>query len=183
MMKKQRIFGLLLCASLLASCSLFWSENTVRAPEDNCPSVIIPRDVAYVTQKVNYKDDFRIEITGFSGYCYFDKRVNRRKAVITPQFEVRRLRQKLDETDVDFEYFTETVKGPPEYLGKKHYFGHVTIPLNRREMAFSGKTLELKIPNRDYGRFEIFLGLELTPEERNYNNRTFDVKYRFEENH
>ena len=181
-MKKQRIFGLLLCAFLLASCSFLGDKDGALEAEDSCPAVIILRDVAYVTQKVNHKDDFRIELTGFSGYCYFDERVNRRKAVITPQFEVRRLRRKLDETDVDFEYFTETVKGPPEYLGKKHYFGHVTIPFNQREMVFSGKPLELKIPNQDYGRFEILLGLELTPEEQKYNNRTFDVKYRFEEN-
>ena len=126
---------------------------------------------------------FYVSGTMYSGYCYFDKRVNRRKAVITPEFEVSRLRQRLDETDVDFEYFTETIKGPPEYLGKKHYFGHVTIPLNQREMRFSGRPLELKVPNAEYGAFEIYLGLELSPEERKYNNRTFDIKYRFEENH
>ena len=67
--------------------------------------------------------------------------------------------------------------------GKKHYFGHVTIPLNQREKVFNGKQLELKIPNEDYGRFEIYLGLELSPEERKYNNRTFDIKYQFEESY
>ena len=182
-MKKIAILSILSGVMLVSSCGLWSSSEPIVAPKDNCPNVIIPRDIAYVTQKVNYKDDFRIEVIGYSGYCYFDKRVNRRKAVITPEFEVRRLRQRLDETDVDFEYFTETIKGPPEYLGKKHYFGHVTIPLNQREMRFSGRPLELKVPNAEYGAFEIYLGLELSPEERKYNNRTFDIKYRFEENH
>ncbi len=182
-MRTQTVLGILSGIFLVGSCGFWNGGEQIVVPKDNCPQVIIPRDVAYVTQKVNYKDDFRIELLGYSGYCYFDKRVNRRKAVITPEFEVSRLRQRLDETDVDFEYFAETIKGPPEYLGKKHYFGHVTIPLNQREMRFSGRPLELKVPNAEYGAFEIYLGLELSPEERKYNNRTFDIKYRFEENH
>ena len=180
---KTKVLISIFALAYLSSCSLFWTDAPELPVEEPCPVVIIPRDIAYVTQKVNYIDDFQIELKGYSGYCYFDKRINRRKAVIIPQFEVRRLRQNLDETDVDFTYFTETIKGPPEYLGKKHYFGHVTIPLNQREKVLNGKQLELKIPNEDYGRFEIYLGLELSPEERKYNNRTFDIKYQFEESY
>ena len=141
----------------------------------NCINISIPRDTAYVTQKVNYKNDFQIEVVGYSAYCYLDTRINRRKAVITPQFMVKRLRGDLDETDVDFEYYTETIKGPPQYLGRKQYFGRVTIPLNKNEVRFSGRTTELKVPNTGYDNFVIDLGLELTPEERKYNNRTFDI--------
>ena len=118
----------------ITSCSFLSSKDDSGFAE-TCPLVRIPRNSAYVIQKVNYIDDFQIELTGYSGYCYFDKRVNRRKAVIIPQFEVKRLRGKSDETDVDFEYYTQTIKGPPEYLGKKQYFGHVTIPLERRIKA------------------------------------------------
>ncbi len=156
---------------LLSSCSSKNAEDY----DYNCIKVTLPRSSAYVTQKVNYKNDFQIETVGYSAYCYFDKRVNRRKAVITPQFKVKRLRGDLDETDVDFEYYTETIKGPPEYLGRKQYFAHITIPLDKKEIIFSGRTLELKIPNSDYEDFSVNLGLELTPEERKYNNKTFEI--------
>ena len=116
---KTKVLISIFALAYLSSCSLFWTDAPELPVEEPCPVVIIPRDIAYVTQKVNYIDDFQIELKGYSGYCYFDKRINRRKAVIIPQFEVRRLRQNLDETDVDFTYFTETIKGPPEYLGKK----------------------------------------------------------------
>ena len=36
----------------------------------NCINISIPRDTAYVTQKVNYKNDFQIEVVGYSAYCY-----------------------------------------------------------------------------------------------------------------
>ena len=156
---------------VLSSCSLRQPETV----DYNCVRVLIPRNTAYVTQKVNYKNDFRIEVVGYSAYCYLDSRVNRRKVVITPQFKVECLRKDFDETDVDFEYYTETIKGPPEYLGRKQYFGHINIQFNKSNIIFSGKTVELKVPNQDYEDFTINLGLELTPEERKYNNSTFDI--------
>ena len=171
-MNKLKYFHLLLTL-LLISCANK-PMDTVNV-DYNCINVSIPRDSAYVTQKVNFKNDFQIEVVGYSAYCYFDTRVNRRKAVITPQFVVKRLRGDLDETDVDFEYYTNTIKGPPEYLGCKQYFGRITIPLDKKEVGFSGSALELKIPNQDYDDFEVNLGLVLTPEEQKYNSRTFDI--------
>jgi len=171
-MNKLIYFHLLL-VMLLISCS---NKHVDTVNTDyNCVKISIPRDSAYVTQKVNFKNDFYIEVIGYSAYCYFDTRVSRRKAVITPQFSIKRLRGDLDETDVDFEYFTQTIKGPPEYLGRKQYFGHVTLPLDKQEIKFTGAVLELKVPNYQYDDFEINLGLELTSEERKYNNRTFDM--------
>lgn len=175
--------SLLLSASLLISSCTFWNAEPPQPIPGVCPQVVIPRDVAYVVQKVNYQDDFQIELKGYEGYCYFDKRVNRRKAVITPKFEVRRLHRHLDETDVDFSIFTQPEAGPPEYLGKKTYFERVTLPLSVREKTFEGKTIELKVPNDEYTDFTIYLGIDISPEERKYNDRTFDIKFKYEENY
>ena len=171
-MVKIKYFSVLFLL-LLVSC--VDKHHSINDTDYNCIEVSIPRSTAYVVQKVNYKNDFQIEVVGYSAHCYFDTRINRRKAVITPQFVVKRLRGDLDETDVDFEYYTQTIKGPPEYLGQKQYFGRVVIPLDKKEVRFSGSTLELKIPNQGYEDFEVNLGLVLTSKEQQYNNRTFDI--------
>ena len=37
-----------------------------------CPRVQINRDNAYLTQVVNYKEQFQISLIGHEGFCYFD---------------------------------------------------------------------------------------------------------------
>lgn len=162
----------MIAVTFLSSCSLFDNKEG----GSFCPNVIINRDEAYVTKIVNYRSDFLIELTGYSGYCFFDDRVNRNKAVITPEFKITRLR-KSDETEVQFGFFTETLQGPPEYLGRKNYPASVIIPLNQIEKSFTGPSLTLKVPNMDEYRFQILLGLAMSVEERKYNERTFDVRY------
>lgn len=148
------------------------------ASEDVCPRVIINRDTSYLTQIVNYREEFQIAITGFDGYCYMDTRVNRTKAVINPVFSIKRLRPS-DETDVHFAYYTETVKGPPAYLGKKTYFATVTIPAGELETEYKAPAVEVKVPENMKYEFDINLGLVISPEEQKYNSRTFDINYRY----
>lgn len=156
---------------LLSSCRHGESEGL-------CPRVVINREDSYLTQIVNYREEFQISIIGFDGYCYFDTRVNRTKAVIEPIFKIKRLRQS-DESDVHFAYFTETVKGPPAYLGKKTYYLNVTIPENELETEYKAKAVEVKIPEDMKYEFDINLGLVMTKEEQKYNERTFDINYRY----
>lgn len=164
---------------LLAFFSLISCSNNDYYPY--CPNVVIPRASAYVTQKVNSRDEFQIQLTGFEGYCYFDKKVNRQKAVITPLFEIIKLRM-VDESELSFNFFTQTIKGPPAYLGKWVHPVTATIPLNEKFVKFKGNPVELKIPNENPYGFEIMLGLQLSNEEKLYNSRTFDINYKFEEN-
>lgn len=156
----------------LASCRI-GSER-----EAMCPRVRIPRVTSYVSQVVNWCERFQVSVTGYDGYCYYDKRVNRTKAVINPIFKIKRLR-KSDENDVSFAYFTETVKGPPAYLGKKTYYLNVTIPENKSEMIYTAPAVEVKVPEDMKDEFDINLGLVLTKEELKYNKRTFDIDYRY----
>lgn len=146
--------------------------------EKLCPRVIIPRDTSYLTQVVNYYEEFQISVVGFDGYCYFDNRVNRTKGVINPIFKVKRLRPS-DETDVHFAYYTETIKGPPAYLGKKTYYLTVTIPAGELETTYKAPPVEVKVPENMKYDFDINLGLVQSPEESKYNKRTFDINYRY----
>ncbi len=167
----SRIFALFFIL-LLASCRLGGDGDKL------CPRVNIPRDSSYLTQIVNYREEFQISLIGYEGHCYFDTRVNRDKAVINPTFKIKRLR-KSDETDVHFAYYTETIKGPPAYLGKKTYYLSVTIPENEKELIYTADSVEVKIPPEMKYEFDINLGLYITPEEAKYNQRTFDIDYRY----
>jgi len=158
----------------LASCSLLWYEDEVTP----CPYVTIPQDTSYLTQTVSYLDNFQIEVNGYEGYCYDEHSVNRRYAVITPVFSVTRLRDS-DETEVDFNFYTETVKGPPGFLGKKSYAAGTSIGLDEQSKEFRGKPVKVKIP-ADGTPLEIILSLDVSRDEYRYNQRTFNVERRQE---
>ena len=146
--------------------------------EHLCPNVIIPRDTAYSTQVADYSDDFQIELTGYEGYCYYDKTRRSNYASIMPVFSIKRLKDS-SVTEVDVNFYTQTVKGPPAYLGKKTYYLSVTIPENEKEITYTADSVEVKIPPEMKYEFDINLGLYITPEEAKYNQRTFDIDYRY----
>ena len=93
-------------------------------------------------------------------------------------FKIKRLR-KSDETDVHFAYYTETVKGPPAYLGKKTYYLAVTLASDETEKIYTAPAVEVKIPPEMKYEFDINLGLVISLEEMKYNRRTFDIDYRY----
>lgn len=162
-MKKYLLLSLI---CVLASC-----VSSFRQEDFRCPRVVMPADKAYMTQIMHYADNFRIELTGYEGYCYTESDVARRYAVITPQFRVTRLNDN-DETAVDFEYFTEIVQGPPEFLGKQTYFASAQIGKNVTSVMTSGRPVKVKIP-LDNDDIEVVLGLNVSAAADTYNRRTF----------
>ena len=152
------------------------------APEGykQCPLITIKREDAKLIQIVNYKDNFMVELKGTESFCYFDDRVKQEKAVITPTFVVKRL-QKSDENDIQFSWFTNTIKGPPAFLRKKAYFEAVSLSADENEKEFKGKTVEVKIPQEMMYEFEIFAGLVISPKEKAYNQRFFDVDMEYDD--
>jgi len=166
----------LIAVFLLTSCG---KQMVALDPFDaSCPQVQIIRNDAYLTQYVKYKEAFQINLSGYEGYCHYEEGVGRYKAVIRPIFTIKRLRPS-DETDVRFSYYTETVKGPPEYLGKKTYFANAKIGLNDREVIYKGSTASVYIPSVIADDYDVNLGLWISPEEKLYNQRTFDINYRY----
>lgn len=143
-----------------------------------CPRVQIVRDNAYVTQVVNSYEQFQITLKGFDGYCFYDSRIEQNKALINPVFEIKRLRPS-SETDVHFAYYTETVKGPPAYIGRKTHHVVAHIGSQAREIEFKAPQVMVYVPEEMKYSFDINLGLVISPEERKYNQRTFDINYRY----
>lgn len=144
-----------------------------------CPYAVIRRADARLIQKVNYQDDFLIEMIGWEGYCYFDSRVKKEKAVIVPVFMISRLRDS-DETDVHFSWFANTLKGPPAYLGKRTFFAEAKLKAGERKTKFKGKAVEIKVPSEMKYEFEILLGMNASKKEKAYNTRLYDVEYNAE---
>ena len=168
----------LLCIAvfLLTGCQKsFFSENFSGSA---CPQVQILRNDSYLNQYMNGKETFQINIEGYEGFCYFDEYAERHRAVIRPIFRIKRLRSS-DETDVRFSYYTETVKGPPEFLGKKTYYLDVSIARAEREKIYKAPEVSVFIPSEAVYDYDINLGLWLSPKERQYNQRTFDINYRY----
>lgn len=170
MMKKFYI-GML--AVLLSGC-------VMEEPFRHCPLVTIKREDSRLIQKVNYQDDFEVELKGVEAFCYFDQRVKKEKAKITPIFVVHKLRN-TDETDIQFSWFTNTIKGPPAYLGKKTYFTGTSMGKGERSKEFRGEEVEVKIPVEMMYDFEVFAGLVVSPQEKKYNQRLFDVDFDYYE--
>ncbi len=162
-MKKYVLLSLI---CVLASC-----VSSVRQEDFRCPRVVMPAEKAYMTQIVHYADNFRIELTGYEGYCYIESDVARRYAVITPQFRVTRLNDN-DETTVDFEYFTEIVQGPPEFVGKQRYFASAQIGKDVSSVMTYGRPVKVKIP-LDNDDIEVILGLDISAASDDYNRSTF----------
>lgn len=164
-----------ICLSLLfflSSCGSNYMDY------DTCPRVQIIRDNAYLTQVVNYREEFQINLIGYDGYCYFDRNIKQNKALIKPIFQIKRLRPS-DETDVHFAFYTETIKGPPQYIGKKTHHAVAQIPSDAIEIEYTAPQVMVYVPEEYKYSYDINMGLVISPEERKYNHRTFDIEYRY----
>lgn len=168
MLRKILFMGLIF---LTVSCE----SNTIQM----CPFITIPRETAYVTQKVNYSDEFQVEMIGFEGYCEQVYKDKRHLAVVTPIFRVQRLRDS-DETAVDVGFYAQAVKGPPQFLGRKSYSASTNIERNVMQKRFNGQPIKIRIPNDNAENFEILMGMDISEPEYNYNQRTFDIKYQYD---
>ena len=139
-MLRKSLFSLLLL--LMTAACTWWPDFYIPGA---CPNVVIPRDTAYLTQKINYFDEFQIEVTGFEGFCMPNEKAGRNYGYVTPLFNIQRLKD-TDETDVDFSFYIETRQGPPEYLGRKTYSAYVTLGEHEKEKSFKGPTVKVLIP-------------------------------------
>ena len=157
-MKKYLFFIII----FLGGCA-WWKEPI----SDSCPNITIPYDNSYFVQHANYKDDFQIELIGYKRYCTAAQTINRRYAIIKPIFRVTRLSDG-DESRVDFAFYTQTLQGPPEYLGKRSYFAYADIPLGVKEVVVDGHPAKVRIPCCSPD-FSINLGLSASVAELDYN--------------
>lgn len=166
---KKYILGLT-AAAVLAACSFNRDDSShyvvVSGSDDTsylkdvqgCPKVHIRHDDVKIVQKENYQELFEIKAVGYEGFCYFNEKVEKDRAVVKPKFKVVRLSDS-DVTDVQFSYYLETVEGPTSFLGRKTYFASANIPVGVNEMEFTADAGELTIPVPGTYDLDIFLGL------------------------
>lgn len=161
------ILLLLFICSCANSPSQIVQDDCLQA---ECPNIFISTSNYQLTQIVNYSKNFKVELVGYSGYCYTYLPANMRFAIITPQLKVTRLRPSQD-TEVDFSFYAKTQKGPPEFLGKRSYFASVDIPNQETEVSL--EPIRVRIPLQN-DSFEIELGLDLSLAEKKYNQSASD---------
>ena len=172
---------LLLLLFLSTGCAPYDTyDDSHTYDENNCPDIEIARDNAYLTQFVNYQDKFQISINGYEGFCYYETIQSKHRAVIRPIFKIKRLAPS-EETDVRFSFYTETRKGPPQYIGKKTYHATAHIKRGETETLYQAPAVKVFIPSTAIDGYDINLGLVVSPEEKRYNSRTFDVEYPYKE--
>ncbi|MBR6409682.1 MAG: hypothetical protein IKS23_05550 [Alphaproteobacteria bacterium] len=146
---------LMALTAFLAACA----QVDYYEPEslDSCPKVQINEQDRAIIQKAAGYDLFKIEVVGYDGHCYYDERVSKVKAVVSPRFKITR----LDDTsveDVHFSYYIETAEGPTRFLGKKTYFAEVKLPKGGKEAFHTPKPGELSIP-AEGDEVDILVGL------------------------
>ena len=166
-MKKSIL--VLALTTVLAACSFSREDNhyvVVSGADDTsylkdvegCPKIHIREDDVKIVQQENYQELFEIKAVGYEGFCYFNEKVEKDRAVVKPKFKVTRLNDS-DVTDVRFSYYLEAVEGPTSFLGRKTYFAKASMPVGVNEMEFTADAGELTIPVPGTYDLDIFLGL------------------------
>lgn len=163
---KKIIFCMLLPV-LASACSSDKNHYTVVSGSDDtsyladvqgCPKIHIRNKDFRITQSEASRKLFAIEAVGYDGYCYYNEKTEKNKAVIQPRFKITRLNPS-DVNDVHFSYYLETAEGPEQYLGKKTFFAEAKLVPNEKELMFTDRKRELIIPEPGTKDLDVYMGL------------------------
>ena len=155
-MKARLILALLPLVAACSSSSSF-SNDVYEDELISCPKVKIKAEDRSIVQKVAGKEYFKIEMVSYNGHCYYDEKILKDKAVVSPTFKVTRLLDTNVE-DVHFSYYLESAEGPARFLGKKTYFAEVRVPRGSFETFYTATPGELSIPAGVYN-VDMYAGL------------------------
>lgn len=156
---------------LLASCSSSKKEEV-------CPEIFIPRETARYYQNNGRFDEFQVNFVGAESYCYTEPANNRRYAVITPIFKVRRLEDSpITRLDVDF--YVKTSVNSEDYLGTRTFSQSLSIPQSVKEVTLKGRQTLTRIANQPYDGFSISAGMVLSDNAKAKAKGMFDINYRY----
>lgn len=122
-----------------------------------CPTVQIKQEDRSIIQKAGGRDLFKIEMVAYEGHCYYDERIEKDKAVVSPKFKITRLTDTNVE-DIHFSYYLETAEGPAKFLGKKTYYGEVRMPKGSFESYYTPESGELSF-EAGRGKVDMYIGL------------------------
>ena len=74
-----------------------------------------------------------------------------------------------------FDWYQRTAEGPTAYLGYKTIPENTVVPPDTRIHKIKGKSVNIRVPSVEDGKFKINLGLRKTTQEDIYNSVTFDL--------
>ena len=164
-MKTKNLFLSLLLIAGCTSQNVYVPEGD-SAPLMACPKVEIKAEDRAIIQKAGGQDLFKIELTGYAGNCYYDERISKDKAVVSPRFKITRLTNNHVE-DVHFSYYLETAEGPTRFLGKKTYFAEVNMVTGVNEIVYTAPAGELSAPIGKQ-KVDMYVGLNAIAEDSEY---------------
>lgn len=154
---------LLLSLLFIGACAV---NNDYAGDDDafgSCPKVEINSEDKKIIQEAGGVKLFEIELVGYTGSCYYDTRVLKNKAVVSPRFKITRLTDTNVE-DIHFSYYLETAEGPARFLGKKTYFAEVGMIKGVYEIMYEAPAGELSIPAGKYD-VDMYVGLNAVKED------------------
>lgn len=164
-------FLILACVLGAAACA--------QAPEEvGCPMINIPDETSKVFSGNGRANDFQIKLVGVDRYCYTEPTSNRRYAVVTPLFKVRRLRES-SRSVFDVASYLKTSPAAPDYMGTYTANQTFSMPAGQTEVTLRGKPTSARIPMPPYGNFYLDTGLVLSAAEMNANKKMYDIDYKY----
>lgn len=151
------------------------------AAQDNaneCPQILLSRETARTYRTFGHADKFQITLAGYESYCYTEPANNRRYAMITPIFKVRRL-EPDSTTSIDVDFYVKTSVNAEDYLGIRKFDQTLNIPLSSKDVTVKGRQTKTRITMPPYDGFDISLGLALTEAEKAKAQKMLDINYRY----
>ncbi len=168
-MKRFSIFFII---AFLTACSSAVNDAS------RCPLISIPRETARVYQTDGSADKFQINLVGYESYCYTEPADNRRYAMITPIFKVRRL-ESSNITALDINFYVKTSVNAEDYLGIRQFNQVLNIPLSAKEITVRGRQTKTRITKQPYKNFSINLGIAMTKAEKSKADKMLDIDYSY----
>lgn len=163
---------ILLLLLILAACA------QTSQPDDGCPEINIPRETARIYQNNGEIDQFQINLVGYEGYCYTEPSNNRRYAVLTPLFKVRRL-EDSPTSSLDVDFYIKTSINAEDYLGTRKFSQTLNIPQGVKEKTIKGRVTKTRLATPPYNGFSLDLGIALSDEAKTKTKKMFDIDYRY----
>lgn len=171
------VLGLLAGAALLSVTGCSWFSSEKKPDQPQCPRISILADAATETRfragKGHDLTDVELVagIGNFSGDCLFD--FDKRTMNIKMQVSIdAKLGPAAQGRKADLSYFIAVPTYYPAPSAKKTLPVALEFPKDSDRVRYTDKEIELNLPIkdlRDLAAYEVFLGIQLTPEELDYN--------------
>jgi hypothetical protein len=159
---------------LVAGCSLGKSEEP-----SLCPAVSILSDAAKMTRfrPGNGRDitdvQLQAELTSYHGSCQYDAKAKQMNVVLRIGVDAQ-LGPGATSRNTDLAYFVALPAFYPKPQAKQIMSVPLAFPKNTDHVRYTDEEVRISFPVADLkelGKYSVILGLQLTPEEVEYNRR------------